>query len=465
MTEGRRVAALTYGYALVVSGILAYFLFRMPIQVTDSFHNILVLDPPFLDLMREGYFRPGLWFGLKAVYDLSGGEYFWWYRGTQAVQVLLVVLLFVRLIDVRTRAAAAAAPLAVAALIGTHLFAGTVREAFPVNTFLTIVVCLAVAINISFSRYRWWNDVLAVLTFVVAAATLETGLLLLVVFVGGWLLGLPGVSRRGVVVLLVLLATYLWIRFGLLDVGTPTLAMREAGYGFERLGGGDLTKMFGANPIGFYVYNVVSSISSVLLAEPRDGLWRLTRSVVVDGRPDFRLVTACISAVLSTGLIAVYGWRRRRAWIARELTRDDCIVLLFVAVLLANSAISYAYTKDVILSPAGFLFAAALFVAMRDLIDRNAGRRLREMLPAAAVILILSTTWSIRAVGLHAALVETAASMREEWAYIDDYLRVDEQPMSPRIAALRSRLRHDALVRHPAKATLRDEWARFFEVE
>ena len=43
----------TYGYAVLVSGVLAYLLFRIPIQLTDSFVNLLALNRPFLDVMRE----------------------------------------------------------------------------------------------------------------------------------------------------------------------------------------------------------------------------------------------------------------------------------------------------------------------------------------------------------------------------------------------------------------------------
>lgn len=469
--HSRRFTAVTYGYALLVSGVLAYFLFRIPIQLTDSLLNLIALEGPFLEVMREaafeqGYLRPGLWAALKGVYDAAGGDYFAWYRGTHAVQVLLVVVLFVRLLDVRSAAAAAAAVLAIAVLIGTHTFAWTVREAFPINTFLTILVCCAVAANISITRYRWWNDVLAIVVFVAAALTLESGLLVLVIFVGGYLLGLPGISRRGVAALLVLLGAYLWVRFGLLSVGTPGLAAREGGFGFSRYSGPELTEIFGGNPLGFYVYNVLSSIFTVLFAEPRDGAWLLTRSVLVDGRPDPVLLFASISTALSTALIVAYGWRRRAAWSARAFTHGDRLVLLFAAVLGANAAISYGYTKDVIMSPAGFFFAGAVFVAIRDLIERTSSASRLAIAGAAVILLAVSVTWGVRAAGLHAALIQTSAQVREEWTDIDDYLaQVGYDPPPPHVKALARKLQHDAVVSQPARPTLRDEWARFFEVD
>jgi hypothetical protein len=78
----------------------------------------------------------------------------------------------------------------------------------------------------------------------------------------------------------------------------------------------------------------------------------------------------------------------------------------------------------------------------------------------------VSTTWSIRAIGLHAALIQTSAQVREQWAYIDDYLaEVGYNPPPPHVEALKRQLQDDAIVKHPARALLRDEWSRFFEVE
>ncbi len=52
---------------------------------------------------------------------------------------------------------------------------------------------------------------------------------------------------------------------------------------------------------------------------------------------------------------------------ARTFSHGDRLVILFVVVLAANAAISFGYTKDIIMSPAGLFQAAAVFVAVRDL--------------------------------------------------------------------------------------------------
>ena len=384
---GRRWFVWSCGYGALVALVTGYFLLRIPIQVTDSFKNLVALDRPFLEIMRDqfqqaGYLRPALWAELKVVYDLSGGDYYNWFRLTQVLQVLALIWLFVRLVQPRSAAAAAVLPLGLAILLGSHTFAWTVREAYPINTFLTMLLCCATAANLSFARPRWWIDVLAAALFIVAALTVETGLLVWVIFAGGALVGLRGVSRNGLALVSAALVGYFVLRFVLLDTGVPGLMERDSGFGFTRYTPGELSARFGANPWGFYAYNVVSAAASVLFAEPRDGVYRLTRSLV-RGAPEWPLVIGFVSSSLATVVIARFAWARRKRWWRREFERDDQLVLMFAAVLAANATISYGYSKDQIISPAGFFFAIAAFVAARDLVERLPARGRRARRPSS----------------------------------------------------------------------------------
>ena len=158
MSHTRYWLLLSYGAAVLLSATLGYFLLRVPIQTTDSFTNILLLDAPFMDVLRTGiepgYLRPGLWAQLKIVYDLSQGEYFYWFRWTAVVEVLCVLLPFTALLRPVTAPAALVFPLALAVLVGHHAFAWTIREAFPVNAYLTNVIFCAVVVNLTLGAYR-----------------------------------------------------------------------------------------------------------------------------------------------------------------------------------------------------------------------------------------------------------------------------------------------------------------------
>src|SRR5688500_5217309 len=368
----RRWEAAAYGYGLMVSAVIGYFLLRIPIQVTDSFTSILALDAPFWTLMRdqfyqEGYLRPGLWAEMKLVHDLSGGEYFYWFRMTQAVQVAVLLTLFVHVLRPRTFRDVVALPGALAVLVGGHTFAGTVREAYPINTFLTILLCCAAAVALSSAAPRWWTTPAAIALCVLAALTVESGLLVWVILVAGYLLGWRGVSRAGVGVLCGVLAGYFVLRFLVLANGLPGLSERDSGFGFARHTPTELQAMFGGNPLGFYAYNVVASALTVLVGEPRNGVFELTRSVT-EGQPDPALLLGFVASVLATAVVVRYAWVRRGAWRARAFSHADRLVIMFVVVLAANAAIGFGYTKDIIMSPAGLLQAAAVFVGVRDLV-------------------------------------------------------------------------------------------------
>jgi hypothetical protein len=450
------VGAYVYGLAVVLG--LAHFLYGIPIQLTDSYGNMLKLDTPWGELLRNeftahGYLRPLLFAELKAVYDLSGGNYFAWFRGVHVAQVLVLVLLFLNLARPRTKRDLILVPLGLAVLVGMHTFRGTVVEAFPVNTFMTVLLCCLAAAVLALGERRWWTDAAAVLLFVVAALTVETGLLVWVVLMGAALVGGRAVSRPAVAVVSVLFLGYFVIRFVVLDVGAPTLLERSSGFGFAVLDAGELATKFGSNPLPFYAYNVAASVSSVLFAEPRSGVFRLTHAIVED-RAAPGLWINVTTSVLATMLIGVFLWQRRahlRTW---SFDRDDRLVLLFVMVAAANAVISYPYTKDVVMSPAGALFAVAAYAAARSASWPASGG---AALATAAAALVLASGWSVRAVGTHVQLREHAFKIRNDWAYADRWfaqqseaLRQDGQRPLKRI------LQRDAIYGHqvPPELTL-----------
>src|SRR5438093_2790512 len=126
----RAAVVAAYAYGILVAAGLGHFLLGIPIQLTDSFGNMLKLDVPWGELMRSefsqrAYLRPYLWAHPKIVYDLSGGNFIW-FRGVHVVQVFALVLLYLRLVRPRTWPDVALVPLGLAALVGSHTFQGTV---------------------------------------------------------------------------------------------------------------------------------------------------------------------------------------------------------------------------------------------------------------------------------------------------------------------------------------------------
>jgi hypothetical protein len=454
---------LSYAYAALVVCGLGYFLIDLPIQVTDSYGNLVQAAGGTLGSLVAGQFRgrgflrPFLWAHIRVLYDVSGGHYFEWFRGWHIAQIALLVLFFLRLVRPERLFDAAAVPIGLAALVGIHTFAGTIREAFPINAYMTILLCCAIAADLALGAPRWWRDLAAVVVFVFASLTAESGLLVAVILVAAYATGARGVSSRGVVAVVACLAAYFLLRFVILDVGTPELTERSSGFGFSRREPTELAAMFGGSPFLFYVYNVIASALSVLASEPRGGIWIATRGFV---EGDARIVSSLnvTASVLGTLAMAIYIWQRRADWLARRFNRGDQLMIMFVAVLGANAAISYAYTKDVILSPAGVFYAAALTIATAALIEA-AGSAARHRIAITVLLLALSTTWGLRAIGAHIGLRKAAVATRNEWALVDQWLERERQvPSSPRAAALKQQLQDDAIWRHPARPAATGDW-------
>jgi hypothetical protein len=458
---------LAYGYAALVACALGYGLLGMPVQVSDSLNNLVEASQGSLSRLlvsnfwARGYLRPFLWGLIRVVFDLSGGHYFEWFRGWHVAQVAVLAGLFVSLLRVRRAVDAAVVPLGLAALVGIHTFSGTIREAFPINTFMTILLCCYGAAWLALGEGRWWRDAAAALLLVFAALTVESGLLVGVVFVAAWLAGARGLSRAGVAAQVALVAGYFVLRFAVLDIGAPALEERSSGFGFGMLDRGELAARFGANPLPFYAYNVGTSLLSLFASEPRGGVFQITLRVMNGDASVINVVSVAVS-LLGSALIAAYVWNRRAELWARRFTADDQLVAIFLAVAAANAVLCYGYTKDVILSPAGAFYALALAVAARHSIDRASLTALRTA--AVGIVLIgLSTGWAFRAVGAQLDLRHAAEVVRVEWAYVDRWL-ADQNvvPTSDEGRAIVTHLQDDAIWKHPVRPRLAGDWLEWF---
>jgi hypothetical protein len=466
---GPRFAA--YLFAGIVALSFAHDLMRKPIQLSDSLQELLdVQQSPSLwatfvaHSPRGPFLRPLRQVQIKTLFDLADGHYQFAFRGFHALLVALTLFLFVRALRVQTWADFAATVFALTVLTGLHTFRGTVREAFPVNHFLEIVVFCLIALNLAQARNGWWIDVAALVTFIAASLTLESGPLVWVVVVAAWACGMRGISRRGIVAMTVLLGGYLWLRFVYLSVGTPGLDVgRDSGFGAAMLSPDEILRRFGDNPGWFYVYNVVTSVLSVLFSDPDRGVFHTLRTWR-EGEMPARLYIAVVPSVVTTGLI---GWAasqriRVRAW--KSPTRHDQLLFVFAAVLIANAVFAYAYAKHEIISVAGAFYAVAAFVAIRYAIEPGGvGGYLGPVggrIPFCVLLGALAVAWAFRSAGVHHMLQTQAFRERLEWARFDpDDIADRGYPSDPRARALTTQLRREALEIRMANPNELPAWA------
>ncbi|HKE87846.1 MAG TPA: hypothetical protein VKB50_29025 [Vicinamibacterales bacterium] len=458
-----RGRALVMAFAAVLAVSIAYDMWRMPVQVSDSLQEILdaQASPSVTESFRHAmgstaYLRPLRIAQIKAVFDLSQGHYTAAYRGVHVVLIVTLIMLFARALPVTSGSDAAAAVFALTVLTGLHTFLGFLREAFPINHFLEIAVFALVALNLSLSRGGWWADVLAAVTLVCASLTLESGILVWVVIVAAWLCGLRGVSTRGVVVVTFLLGGYFFLRFSYLHTGLPSLTERSAGFLFERLERNEVQERFGNTPMIFYAYNIVVSLLSVLLSEPRDGLFVATRAwSQSDVKPlAYLAVGSSLAMTLAIAGAMIWRWRRRA-----PLDRADRIAIVAGAVILANAVLSFSYAKDDIVALGGAFYAFAVYAAMRAIIEfARGGGPARAVLVSGAVF-TLGTAWAVRSSGVHFIANEHAFRTRNDWAKLHlQWEREGRWPKDPKPLAVVEKLRRDALDRAIPNIQLAPEW-------
>jgi len=461
-------------WAQIYGGIIAagfgFFLAQLPVQLSDSLGNLMrVANVPWRDLLdaefaSTAFFRPLLLAQTKALFDVSGGHYYLAFRGFLVVQVFACVALFVRMLRVRTMPELAAAMIAVAALTGSHTFGGMIREAYPINNYMTVALCCLVAINIQMSeRSRWVTDFLALSCFVLAVGTIETGLLvwgcLFIGFIAGW----RGVSRGAMIAATIMMVGYFVVRFTMLHVGLPSIVERSSGYGFRRLEPEELSAMFGGSLLPFYVYNIVCSIATLLFSEPRAGVWMFVREWQAGELPPSMYINVIASAsttVLIVWFTATQRWWRRPA----EWSHGQRLVLLAVAVIVANAGISYPYTKDQIMSVGGVLLAAALFAAATDVLAEIPRREFVRVV-LMVVLCVSSAAWCWRVLGLQHSLVHAAFTERNDWAYGDLWIKANpESQRDPVLAAVVKTLHERALsLRVPNPHAEPSPFERYFD--
>lgn len=443
------VRTWAYILALTFAAALSYDLLRMPVQVFDALEEMLaaqrstsLVDAFWSVAYNPAYLRPLRILQIHLIFDAAQGHYWLAFRGAHAATMVIALLLFTRALRVRTAADLCAAAFALTVVTGLHTFRGTVQEAFPINHFLEIAVFALVALNLSQARPRLSVDLAALVTFVVAALTLESGLLVWVVAVTARVLGMRGISTRGLVLMTCLLAGYFVLRFGVLSVGTPGLVERSSGYLFDVLDPPELEKLFGGRLSTFYAYNVASSASSVLLSEPQSGLF-VTLKAWLDGRMTSGLWLTFLSSLVTTGLIAGAGLQVLRQY--RSSDASDRLMFLFAIVLGANAVMSYAYTKDDIMSVSGFFYGLAAYAAIRLLIGRVTTRRAMATV-LTAVIVLTSAAWSVRSLGIHHVARTYAFKTRNDWAsQPSNWKRAGRWPADEDSQRLIVQLRNDAL--------------------
>src|SRR5712691_383950 len=432
----RRLAYLSCA-ALSVS--IAYSLFHVPFEVGDTLNTLLRVDGSRIsdifwsDLSTRGFVRPLTVVTSKVLFETGrvlGAHYFLVYRTAHVALIALILIGTVKVLRVSTFVTYALAMLSVAAVIGAIPFHQAVHET-ELNMKLIMTTACIMAVVLVTSPRHWWSDLAAVALATYAMFANELGLLVWVGLVVAYIAGFRGVSLRALAVVTAILGVYFYLRFVRLSVGAPGLVERSSGYGFSIRNPQELVRMFGAHPLVFYAYNVVASVLTVLLSEPANGVFVFVRNLLT-GRATAALYVNVISSTLTTLVIAWYVVRSSGAWVKRQLTYHDRLFFVAVAMIGANAAISFPYTKDVTMVPATVFFSIAMFVALNALVRELTMRRVGTERPVAmfAVLAIIVVGWSIRSLSFYADMRIQSYKAQTDWVFLDDWVRNGQLEMS-----------------------------------
>jgi hypothetical protein len=417
---GRTWTLAAVGVACALALGLSWCIARSPLTLYDGLGPVLDArrSPSVYEAFRSslgsvGYLRPLRIVQIKVAYDRFPSNPT---RGFKAIHVGLTfaaLVLFALWIRPRSPEEFVAAAIALVLLVGHHSYFTLFSEAYPINHFLEMVALSVAAALLARGAPRWWKSALIAVLLAIGLATLESGLLIAVVTVVCWTVGWRGVSGGGVLVSLAVVAAYLWIRFGVLEVTSPGLDERAAGWWLARLEPEELIARFQANPLPFYAYNVFAALLDVLLSQPRTGTFFIIRRWIENDASPWMFIHI-LSSLLVTGLLLVALVPALKRWRARALEDRDRFVLLAFALVVANSALSYGYVKDEVLSVGTTFYAGGAFAVVASLAGQD--RRTPFARYAATLLLVaVSVLWSSRAAGTFFALRSAAFKTATDW--------------------------------------------------
>jgi hypothetical protein len=465
MTAGPRLAAWALGALTAVA--LAGSVYQVPIQVSDSLEVIerAIRMPSATAAFVDGlYNSPTMLRPLKEVRarflvqagEALGGRFHLVFRGYHAIAGAMLIGLFVWVCRTRTWTDVAALALALAVLTGMHTFVGLFRESFPVNHYLIVAISTLATFALAQSRGGWPVDGAALVLLTSAALSFESGLLVWPVAVAAYVGGLRGISRRGLVLMTLLVVLYAGLRVGYLGKQGAGIGERGTGFGAGALTESEQLERFGDRPALFYAYNVTMAASSVLVSQPQVG--RFTVVTAWNNRsltPVYFVQIA--SSLLMSALIAWFALRRAPSGSRRW---REPIPLTLVAVLAVSSLMSYAYAKDEIISTAGVFYALTAYAALRALLEVRPPAWAGVLL--VVVSLAVAGAWAMRSAGLHLRLRHGAFEARAGWAYVLSPTSKATWPQDARTLRVVARMREEALLHPTVAPALLPKWTELW---
>jgi hypothetical protein len=363
---------------------------------TRSWHEVISDS-----LTKSVEYRPFLDAFTRLAYqlvDLNLGVY----HAIVVIEFALILLALALMFRPDGPPRATAAVLALSVAVGLH----TSRVLFlfvPLNAYATsMMLVLAGAVSLMSPRLRGYEWVLLPLTLV-GLLWLELAVLIVPLTIVAWWMKAPGTTWRSVAAAAGGLTIYLVARWGFapsLGIGSP-----ETGFGFSSISPAESAARFGDAPWVLWLYNIGSTVLTVLASEPRAGRFQFVQAFTLDTVPAWMwlhvLSSAATTVVVAAGL----------AFVRTRPHRDRLIAALGGVLIVGGSALAFLYTRDRIGLPAGIGYAMLVYVAVSTLLEL--ARERRPLVFGLVALLVLC--WSVRSAEVYVALRDMAWEHRLEW--------------------------------------------------
>ncbi len=397
-------------------------------------------------------YRPLMIIGVKLAHQLVG-LHLWPYQTLVILQFAAMLACLIWLFRPDTRIRAVAACLALACVVGLHSSRVLLSFAPTLNTHSISTVLLLAAILLALAPRTRARELAFLPLTLVLLLLLESGVLIVPVMLVLWWTRAPGAGRTAVAATLLGATIYLGLRFGL-GQEPATSIYTETGLGFGDVEPGQLEQIFGRAPWLLWAYNVVASLLTVLVSEPRAGKYHLI-AAILHGRVPVWMYVHVITSLVTTGVVA-YALATSR--IARD--RDRQIAAVGVTLLVVGSALGFLYTRDRIALWAGLGYAMLVFVATATLLHGrfDAGslpeRRFLRRAAVAVGVPVLAIGWLVRNGEAYFQVRDMAWENHQEWTTRFEELGGYSRPQTDMLQMLRS----DALARVPVDPRRDPEW-------
>jgi hypothetical protein len=379
---------------------------------------------------RDVEYRPLFTLGVKAAYEIVGLR-LWLYQALVLLQFATVLAVLIWLFRPLSVSRAIASCVALSCVVGLH----STRVLFgfwPLNHhsggLLLLLVAMALALDPR-TRQRDW--IYFPLTLA-ALLLLESGLVIAPLLAILWSIDAPGVSLRGLLSAATGGVIYLAIRLGFGTMGDSLGIYTSSGLGFSDVNPETLRNVFEHAPWLFWSYNVVATFLTVLVSEPRAGVYRFVASLLRGETPLWQWIQVG-SSVLTTGVIAV------ALVVSRPTsTRDRLLLVAGVTLIVFGSALGFLYTRDRIALTAGVGYALLVYVTVARLLDDGLPHpewRRRFVYCAVAAIAV---AWIVRSAETYFQLRDSAWDLHLEWTDRYAELGGTTQPQTELLRTLRT---------------------------